>query len=164
MAYTRRLNANDIDVVSELVANFRIELSKLKDIYREPDKVSGKEELEDYIKSNFPIFVSVDEDKTITGYIVCKIDGNVIWAESLYVLPQYRRRGTASLLYGEAERIAQDIGCDTVYNWVHPNNDRIINFLKKRGYDVLNLIEIRKPWKGEQTKQKVSVDGYQFNY
>lgn len=29
--------------------------------------------------------------------------------------------------------------------YVHPNNHRMIEFLRKRGYTVLNLTEIRKP-------------------
>jgi hypothetical protein len=37
-----------------------------------------------------------------------------------------------------------ELGGDTLYNWVLPNNYRSIPFLKKHGYDVLNLIEVRK--------------------
>jgi ribosomal protein S18 acetylase RimI-like enzyme len=95
---------------------------------------------------------------------VCRIDDDVIWAESLYVKTEHRREGIASLLYREAEKIAEELGSDTVYNWVHPNNDRIINFLRKNGYDVLNLIEVRRPRKGEQTHKKIKVDKHEFNY
>jgi hypothetical protein len=67
-------------------------------------------------------------------------------------------------IYKEAEKIAEELGSDTVYNWVHPNNDKIINFLKRKGYDVLNLIEVRKPRPGEQNKHKIKVDKHEFNY
>ena len=33
------------------------------------------------------------------------------------------------------EELAREHGEDQVYNWVHPNNHRIISFLAKRGYD-----------------------------
>lgn len=164
MINIRSFNKNDIEPASELVAKFRVELSDLKGIQKEPNNALGREELEEYIKCNFPMFVAEDGDKIILGYLVCRIDGNVIWAESLYVLPEYRRKGIASLLYSEAEKIAINLECETVYNWVHPNNDRIINFLKKKGYDVLNLIEVRKPWPGEQIKRKIMVDKHEFNY
>jgi len=57
----------------------------------------------------------------------------------------------------EAEQLAQEFDGDTVYNWIHPNNDRIISFLKKRGYNVLNLIEVRRARLGEETSEKIKV-------
>ena len=92
------------------------------------------------------------------------MEEDIVWAESLYVLSEYRRRGIASLLFNKAEKLAEKLGGDTVYNWIHPNNDKIIKFLKKRGYDVLNLIEIRKPRQGEINNQKIKVDKHEFNY
>lgn len=62
----------------------------------------------------------------------------------MYVIKAHRNKGIGSLLYRKAEEIADNLGCNTVYNWIHPNNDRIISFLSKRGYDTLNLIEIKK--------------------
>ncbi len=115
----------------------------------------AKEELQDYIDNKYPIFIVKDKENKVVGYLVCKVEEDIVWAESLYVLPEYRRRGgIASLLFNEAEKLAEKLGSDTVYNWVHPNNDRIIKFLEKRGYDVLNLIEIRKSWKDEINNQK----------
>lgn len=60
--------------------------------------------------------------------------------------------------------MAKRLGGDTVYNWVHPNNDKIIPFLLKRGYNVLNLIEIRKPSGNEFLTQKINVGKYEYNY
>ena len=54
-------------------------------------------------------------------------------------------------------------GC-TVYNYVHPNNHHMLEFLRKRGYTVLNLIEIRKPYKGEKLTQKIAVGDHKFDY
>lgn len=77
---------------------------------------------------------------------------------------KYRCRGIGSALYVEAERLAQEFGGDIVYNWIHPNNDRIISFLKKRGYNVLNLIEVRRARPGEETAQKIKVGKHEFDY
>lgn len=42
--------------------------------------------------------------------------------------------------------------------------NRMIEFLRKRGYTVLNLIEIRKPWQNEKTTQKIIVGEHEFDY
>ena len=124
----------------------------------------AKEELQDYIDCEYPIFIAEDKENKVVGYLVCKVEKDIVWAESLYVLPEYRRGGIASLLFNEAEKLAKKFGEDMVYNWVHPNNSVIIKFLEKKGYDVLNLIEIRKPWKGETNKEKIKVDKHEFRY
>ena len=64
----------------------------------------------------------------------------------------------------KAEELAASYGEETVYNYVHPNNDGIIAFLKSRGYDVLNLIEVRKPYQGETLRTKVRVGEHEFDY
>lgn len=69
-----------------------------------------------------------------------------------------------SSLYKEAEKVAKSYNEDTVYNYVHPNNHKMIEFLKKHGYTVLNLIEIRKPYKNEELKSKINVNNYKFDY
>lgn len=79
-------------------------------------------------------------------------------------MEEYRRRGVASALHSKAEKIAVSYGNDTVYNYVHPNNHRMIAFLRKRGYTVLNLIEIRKPHRGEKLTQIIPVGEHEFDY
>ena len=55
-------------------------------------------------------------------------------------------------------------GETTVFNYVHPNNEAIIAFLKSKGYSVLNLIEIRKPYAGETVTGKMRVGDNEFDY
>lgn len=164
MINIRTFKGKDKETIIELIANFRVELGNLKEIQIDPNLDNVREEIQDYISAKHPIFIAEDEENEILGYMVCKVDGDVVWAESLYVLPDYRRMGIATLLYDKADALAEELGGDTVYNWVHPNNDKIIRFLDKRGYNVLNLIEIRKSWKGENNKQKIKVNDHEFNY
>lgn len=37
-------------------------------------------------------------------------------------------------------------------------------FLRKRGYTVLNLIEVRKPYKDEMLTQTITVGDHEFDY
>lgn len=153
----------DEEKISRLIAQFRVELRRFKGITSIPKMDQAKEEFIEYEEANFPIFVAED-NKELLGYLVCRIEGSVVWAESIFVSNDARRSGIASRMYKEAENIASGLGGTTVFNWVHPNNDKMINFLSKMGYNVLNLIEIRKPWENEILTQKICVGKHEYNY
>jgi len=164
IARVRKYESEDEHQVVRLIAEFRIALDTLKQSGVLPNDDSARQELHEYLGKGFPILVAIDDMKKILGYVVCRVDEDVVWAESLFVSPRARRRGIGSLLYSEAEHLVESLGGGTVYNWVHPNNNVIISFLRKRGYCVLNLVEIRRPRKGERLTTKVQVGEYEFDY
>jgi ribosomal protein S18 acetylase RimI-like enzyme len=154
---------NDEQHVIQLVAEFRVALAQLKSLDKDSNLKAARKELDEYQENQYPIFVAEIDDRLV-GYLVCRIDADVVWGESLYVCQEYRRQGIGSALYSEAEKLAESLGGDTVYNWIHPNNHTIIAFLRKRGYTVLNLVEIRKPREGETPREKIQVGRYEFDY
>lgn len=160
----RLFQPSDERQLVELIAEFRVALEGLRGKAVPANLDRAKKELAYYRTRRYPIFVAESSNSEIVGYLVCRVDEDVVWAESLFVSPEYRRKGIGSALYAEAERLAQRLGGDTVYNWVHPNNDKIIRFLKKRGYNVLNLVELRRPWSGEETSEKIRVGKHEFDY
>ena len=151
------------DALAEMVALFRVELRSYKGIASKPDLEAGREEMEEYLAAGFPVFAALVNGE-YAGYVVCRIDSEVVWVESIFVKEEYRRHGVATALHSKAEEIAASYGEETVYNYVHPNNHRMIEFLRKRGYTVLNLIEIRKPYKEEKLSQKICVGEHEFDY
>ena len=151
------------DALAKMVALFRVELRSYKGIISKPNIEAGREEMEEYLSAKFPVFAAI-VDGEYSGYAVCRVDSEVVWVESIFVKEEYRRYGIASALHSKAEEIATYYGDDTVYNYVHPNNHRMIEFLRKRGYTVLNLIEIRKPYKGEKLTQTITVGEHEFDY
>ena len=151
------------DALAEMVASFRVELRSYKGIVSRTNVDAGREEMEEYLVAGFPVFVAM-VDGQYAGYVVCRVDSEVVWVESIFVKDEFRRHGVASALHRKAEDIAASYGDDTVYNYVHPNNHRMIEFLRKRGYTVLNLIEIRKPYKGERLTQAITVGEHEFDY
>ncbi len=163
-ARVRKYELNDEHQVVQLIAEFRLALNALKQSGVLPNNDSARQELHEYLDKGFPIFVAEDDKNKVLGHMVCRVDEDVVWAESLYVPPRARWRGIGSLLCSEAERLAESLGGDTVYNWINPNNSAIIPFLRKRGYNVLNLVEIRRPRKGERLTTKVQVGEYEFDY
>ena len=68
------------------------------------------------------------------------------------------------MLFRKAEELAASMGEDTVYNYVHPNNEGMIRFLASKGYTVLNMIEIRKPYKDEKLTTTIHVEKEAFDY
>lgn len=146
-----------------LLADFRVQLRKFKGIDSEPDIKSANEEVKNFASDeNYPFYLCLENNEVI-GYMILKIDG-VIWVEQIFVKEEYRRKGVASLLFKKAEEESTSINEDTLFNYVHPNNDAMISFLKSKGYTVLNLIEIRKPFKGEHNKQKIKINNNEFDY
>ena len=151
------------DALAEMAALFRVELRSYKGIVSKPNIKAGHEEMEEYLSARFPVFAALVDDE-YAGYAVCRVDSGVVWVESLFVKEEYRRHGIGAALHSKAEEIAASYGDDTVYNYVHPNNHRMIEFLRKRGYTVLNLIEIRKPHQGEKLTQIIAVGEHEFDY
>lgn len=167
-AYTNSLSIlqiseKDVEETAPLVADFRVELNSYKGIKAQPDIQEGKEDLLYFLKAQYPVFIA-KEDKKVVGYLACRIEDEVLWVEHLFVSCDYRRKGIASLLFQKAEEIAQSMGQETVFNYVHPNNDKMIEFLRSKGYTVLNLIEIRKPYKEEKNSTTIKVDKHTFDY
>ncbi len=159
----RTAEAQDIDAIAPLIAGFRVALKGYKGIAARENLPAAKEEFLEYIQAGFPIYLCFEGERC-AGYLVCRVDAPVVWVESIYVAPEHRRGGIASALFAKAENLAASYGEDTLYNYVHPSNDAMLGFLRKRGYSVLNLIEIRKKHEGEVTREKVRVMNNEFDY
>jgi GNAT superfamily N-acetyltransferase len=153
-----------IESMIRLLALNRVDLAELKKRKKSLNLEAAKEELEYYLDNKFPIYIALNEHEEMIGFTVCRVDEEVVWNELLYVVPEERRKGIASALFLRAEKFALDLGGQTMYNWVHPNNHRSIPFLKKHGYNVLNLIEVRKKLPGEKISQKYKIGQYEYEY
>ena len=157
------IGLKDADRIAPLVAAFRIQLKAYKGINAKPNIEAGKEEVIDFLNSGFPVY-AVADDGALVGYIVCRTEEPCLWVEHIYVREDSRRKGVATMLFRKAEEIAASMGEDTVYNYVHPNNEGMIRFLASKGYTVLNMIEIRKPYKDEKLTAKIHVEKEAFDY
>ncbi len=159
----RQIDSRDLPAVAPLTAAFRVALLSYKGIESAPDPAAAMEELKEYLGRGFPVYAAY-ADGVPVGYMVLRLDNSIIWVESLFVRTDFRRRGIASGLFRLAGERAERLGEDTVFNYVHPNNDGMIAFLRKHGYTVLNLIEIRRPFAGEHPKGTVCVGNHEFDY
>ena len=158
-----RIEKNDADRLSPLVADFRVTLNGYRGIASQPRVEAAREEIKEFLDADFPIF-AVEDGGELAGYMVCRMDAPCLWVEHLFVREKYRRKGAATMLFEKAEALAAAMGEDTVFNFVHPNNLGMIGFLRSKGYTVLNMIEIRKPYPGEQLKTTIPVGDAVFDY
>jgi GNAT superfamily N-acetyltransferase len=161
----RQATPGDREALQALVLRFREEVRG----YRPPSTRSfsaadAQAEVEEYVGEQYPLFVAEDPEGAILGYLVCRVQDDVVWAEQLYVVPGARRKGIGSSLYEQAEQLAMELGSDAPYNWVDSTNSPIIRFLKVRGYTVLNLLELRKPRPGEHVERRIKVGKEEFYY
>ena len=158
-----KVEIKDADKLAPLVAAFRTQLRSYKGIKSQPNIEAGKEEIIEFLESEFPIY-AIENNGTLTGYIVCRIDEPCLWVEHIFVREEYRRKGIATMLFEKAEEIAASMGEETIYNYVHPNNENMIQFLRSKGYTVLNMIEIRKPYNNEKLTTTIQVGNETFDY
>ena len=157
------IDKDNIYSLAYLTADFRKALSALKGIREDVDVDDALEELRYYVNKGYPIFAVSDNGRYV-GYGVCRIEDDTVWLESLYVRPECRRKGIGRMLFEKAEGIAKEHGNSTLYQYVHPNNDTMIRFLKHCGYDVLNLIEIRKAYENEEPVDSYTIGENSFRY
>ncbi len=158
-----RLDASHAEAAAPLIAGFRAALWGYRGITSSPDLSAARAEFLEFLDAGWPVFGAV-ADGQMVGHLVCRIEAPTLWVEQIYVREDSRRRGIASLLFAKAEAIAASMGEDTVFNCVHPNNEGMIAFLRSKGYTVLNLIEIRKPYRGEKLTATVRVNDQSFDY
>ena len=158
-----RIDETTAEKVIPLIADFRVTLRAYKGVRAEPDLAWAREEIFEFLDKQYPVFAA-EEAGELVGYIVCRIEEPCLWVEHIFVSDRHRRQGAASLLFSKAEEIAESMGDDTVYNFVHPNNEGMISFLRSKGYTVLNMLEIRKPYGGEKLTTTVRVNENDFDY
>ncbi len=72
------------NALAEMVALFRVDLRSYKGIVSKPNIDAGREEMEEYLSAKFPVFAALI-DGEYAGYVVCRIDSEVVWVESIFV-------------------------------------------------------------------------------
>lgn len=73
----RNLKENNSDELIEIIGIFRVELASFRGVDKEIDLCSVEEELREYRSKDYPIYVAVKDSK-IVGYIVCKVENDVV--------------------------------------------------------------------------------------
>lgn len=159
--YAAPLMETAIPDIVPLVVAFRQSLLACGAATHVPDEQEAADELSGYLEHQWPVY-AVWLEGVAVGYAVARVEDDTVWLESLYLAEPVRRLGLGSLLFKTVEELAGVLGESTVYNYVHPLNRAMISFLKKHGYDVLNLLEIRKAGSQETLPHTLEIAGNVF--
>jgi ribosomal protein S18 acetylase RimI-like enzyme len=160
----RLAELEDHDSLIQIMAEFWVTMSRFRGSAPPPDLPAAERKILSYRSPEYQVFVAESEDGSLAAFMVCHTKAGRLSIEVLFVLPEHRRQGVGNLLYDRAEYLALQLGDEPISNWVHPNNDRYIAFLRKRGYLVLSLIELRKPRSREAPLQQIKVGKNIFEY
>ena len=149
------------DEFTLLVLEMREGMNSLNQINNQISINPAREEAESNFTDNRKVFVYQLNDHWI-AYSVIKIEDQVCWLDWLFVKFDHRRNSIASELFDHAEIFAKELGNDQLYVWVHPDNQPMLKLLKKKGYDVLNLIEVKK--EKPKSNYKIDIFDNKFRY
>ncbi len=154
---------NKLEDLGLLLHDFRQELASLKMRKINYTLADAKQEWKDYSTNEYEIYLA-QENNISLGYAILRIFDQTVWLEQIYLSKQERRKGYATKLLEQANRRANDFGKETAFINVHPNNHKMIKFLAKNGYEVLNLIEVRKLYNKEKISTTIQVGDNSFLY
>ena len=159
----RLAKPGDEKALTELIRKFRSEIARMRGRPGSYTSEEARRELtEDLSQERFIIYVA--EEETLSGYCVFKDEERTVWMEQLFVDPACRRKGIVRQFVTIGEALAESRGQETLFFWVHPDNRVMLSFLKSTGYDVLNLIEIRRRRNGETCPDRVEMFGHTLYY
>lgn len=156
---------NFSDII-QMIHDFRHELAVLKNKFLRFDFEKAKDEAIEYLQKPYELYAVMTPGgiRGFCAYCVLRIFDETVWLEQLFTKPDFRRNKFAKNLLDIATEKAESFGNNTAFVNVHPNNVKMINFLKSESYSVLNLLEIRKAYPKETLTTKIKVDDIEFDY
>ncbi len=122
----------------------------LKDAEREVRKYLEME--------NAGYFIAVDNGEKIVGFRRWELHEDFYWTRELYVIPEMRMKGVARALIRHFEKWVLERGQDIACISCIPHNVAMIMLARSEGYDILNMIEMRKNLTDNQPEPRGEVE------
>ena len=83
-------------------------------------------------------------DGQIVASVMAGYEGHRGWINYLAVAPEYQRRGFARAIVAEAERLLRECGCPKINLLVRASNHGVIEFYRRLGYSVDDVVSMGK--------------------
>lgn len=80
----------------------------------------------------------------IVASVMAGYEGHRGWLNYLAVAPEHQRRGYARAIVEEAERLLREAGCPKINLQVRTSNRGVIEFYRKVGYSVDDVVSLGK--------------------
>lgn len=83
-------------------------------------------------------------DDRIVASVMAGYEGHRGWLNYLAVAPELQRRGLARAIVTEAERLLREAGCPKINLQVRTSNNGVIEFYRRLGYSVDDVVSLGK--------------------
>ena len=87
----------------------------------------------------------------LVACVMAGYEGHRGWLNYLAVAPEYRRQGLARALVDEAERLLRAAGCPKINLQVRATNAGVIEFYRRLGYVVDDVVSLGKRLEWDDT-------------
>ena len=156
MLKIRRAVEKDINRIEELLYQVhKVHSDERPDIFKEGMKKYTKEELEELIENDEkPIFVSIDKNDRIVGYVFCiyqhtkgvqsLIDRKILFIDDFCVDSDERGKNIGGQMYQFIEEEAKKNECSSVILNVWNFNGGAMRFYEKLGFSALKTVMEKK--------------------
>jgi ribosomal protein S18 acetylase RimI-like enzyme len=103
-----------------------------------------KRDIERKLKVNPEWFLVGEINGKIIGTCMAGYEGHRGWINYLAIAPTYQRRGLASRMMKEAERLLRNAGCPKINLQVRASNVDVIEFYKSIGFSIDAAVSMGK--------------------
>ena len=83
-------------------------------------------------------------DGQIVASVMAGYEGHRGWLNYLAVAPEFQRRGFASAIVAEAERLLREAGCPKINLQVRTSNHAVIEFYRRIGFSLDDVVSMGK--------------------
>lgn len=90
------------------------------------------------------LFLVAILESDVVGTAMAGYDGHRGWVYYVAVFPRHRRQGIGTALMSRVERDLANLGCPKLNLQVRANNEEVVAFYKKLGYNVEERISMAK--------------------
>jgi ribosomal protein S18 acetylase RimI-like enzyme len=88
----------------------------------------------------------------VVATVMAGYDGHRGWINYLAVSPVYQRQGLGRAIMAEAERLLREAGCPKINLQVRTTNQKAINFYRRVGFSVDEVISLGKRLEHDERK------------
>jgi ribosomal protein S18 acetylase RimI-like enzyme len=96
------------------------------------------------LKVNAEWFLVGLVDGQVAATVMAGYEGHRGWLNYLAVAPEFQRRGLASEIVAEAERLLRKAGCPKINLQIRSSNKAVIEFYRRLGYSVDDVVSMGK--------------------
>ncbi len=162
----REYTVEDFESLTNLVAEFFTFHRRLNERGPLPPEEAATMIPQDMLQESSHILIAEEkQEKKVVGFCRIELHEGAYFLRELGVTENWRIRGVGTALLRAAEDYIKNAGKSNLYLSVVPRNIDAVRFFVRRGYDIINTLELRAETPKEKIQRKpLHFLGLQFRY